>query len=451
VANATATCVSGACSYACNSGYTPCNGQCILTNPITGPAVFVAPGGGSGACGSEAAPCGTIAAGLAQIASSGGTKNFIYLANGTYTEQVTLPAGITIQGGWLDTGGSWTHQCVANPQAGAVIAAPAGATSTVVVNYATGSSTLDTLTVQNTNTAAAGQSLYGVMVNGGSATQLVLSNVAMNVSAGGAGGPGAAGGAGAAGATGTCPAASNGATGSNGPGGGPGGAGIFGSAGYVPASGGSGVAYGSTGNNGVAPQQTCTTATDQSDDGSCGGTCTGTSGPCCNTAGGCGNGGKGGATGVGGNGGGSSIGLYVYAGAVTMTGTSITTGAGGNGGTGGQGGAGGGGATGPSGAPGIYHSGCPSSCCCVCKTVANTCEPAGVGSTGGAGGQGGSGAGGSGGDSYCWATSGGGTVTSTSGTCSNGTPGNGGAGGAAGPGGGGAGATGTPGSAGTHN
>jgi hypothetical protein len=29
VANGQPTCVSSKCSYSCNSGYTPCNGQCV--------------------------------------------------------------------------------------------------------------------------------------------------------------------------------------------------------------------------------------------------------------------------------------------------------------------------------------------------------------------------------------------------------------------------------------
>ncbi len=117
-------CVGGACMNGCSS-----------LKPDTATGVFVAPGGSGGACGSEMQPCGTIAAGLAAIASSTGTKKIVYLANGTYTEQVTLAAGVSIEGGWLDTGGTWTRQCVANPQSGVIIQAPAGVGTTVVANY----------------------------------------------------------------------------------------------------------------------------------------------------------------------------------------------------------------------------------------------------------------------------------------------------------------------------
>src|SRR6185312_2047466 len=51
--NAGPTCSGTTCGYACSSGYMACNNACIASSPNTTAGVFVAPGGGSGACGSE--------------------------------------------------------------------------------------------------------------------------------------------------------------------------------------------------------------------------------------------------------------------------------------------------------------------------------------------------------------------------------------------------------------
>ena len=449
--NTTPTCsTSGTCGYVCSTGYAACSAggsapACLLTNPNTTAGVFVAPGGSGGACGSESQPCGTIAEALAVIAMSSGSKSIIYLANGTYTEQVALVPGITIQGGWLDSGGSWTHLCTATPQTGAMIQAPSGTTSTVNANFSSaGTSTLDTLTIQSIPTAAPGQSLYGVMAIGGTTT-LVLNDVDINVAAAGAGPGGGVGSTGTPGSSGACATPQDGA---NGPSGSPGAgalAGTFTASGYTPSNGASGKSAGGNGDNGGPPPPAlCTTVSSCDDNGS--GACESTNPQCCNTAGSCGNGGGGGGVGGPGQGGGSSIGVYTWGAIVTITGAAITTGAGGTGGPGGAGGPGGPGAQGPAGAAGKYASACHvhcigSTCVCLGNTPLATCEPAGVGSTGGTGGTGGAGGGGAGGDSYCWYIGGGAVVNASTTTCTPGSAGTGGGGGA----------TGASGASGTHN
>jgi hypothetical protein len=420
---------------ACMGGM--CMNNCTSLQPNTVAGVFVAPGGGSGACGSETQPCGTIALGLAAIATSAGTKTILYLANGTYTEQVILPAGITIQGGWLDTGGTWTHLCgspEAGAEAGAVIQAPAGTATTIVASYS-GTSTLDTVTVQSIPTAAGGQSLYGIMATG-AGTSLVLSNVDINVAAGGAGDTGSTGSAGAAGASGACSATSDGLSGSNGTPGAGAVAGTFAAGGFTPNSGMAGVTSGTDGHNGGQPAAAVCNTVENDCVFDCSGCSVDTAYSCCNTAGSCGNGGTGSGPGGPGSGGGSSIGVYVWAATVTVTGGAITTLGGGNGGDGGPGGTPGTGTLGPSGAPGKIPSSCSNSChlvagepVCTCKagTLLTTCAAAGPGTRGGDGGQGGQGGGGSGGFSYCWYQGGGGMVTaSTSAMCTPGPAGSGG-------------------------
>jgi hypothetical protein len=442
-------CAGGGCGYACDSGYTACNAggtapACLLTNPNTTAGVFVAPGGSGGSCGSESQPCGTIAEALAVVASSSGTKNIIYLSNGTYTEQVTLPAGVTIQGGWFDSGGSWTHLCNANAQTGAVIQAPAGGSSwTVTASFASvGSSTLDTLTIQSVATALPGQSLYGIIATG-SATTLTLNNVDINVAAGGAGAAGTGGASGAA-ATAACTGSpQSGLPGNPGSAGTGAPSGTYSASGYTPSTGQNGgvVTAAAPGQCGSPPgpaqaggplDNPCTNpdSTGCEDDPTY--TCT-------SKAGTCGAGGAPGGPGTGGVGGGSSIGVFVWGAKVTITGSAVGTGNGGAGGTGGTGGTGGAGYQGPNGANSMYATSCTTTSChkvgtdevCLCTGAANTvCALGGAGTTGGAGGNGGNGGGGNGGDSYCWYAGGAGSVTATPSECSAGSGGAGGTGGA---------------------
>jgi hypothetical protein len=445
-------CVSGGCTYACDATYTACSAggsapACLLTNPSTTTGVFVATGGGTNPslCGGEASPCGTITVGLAAIAQSAGTRNIIYVANGTYTEQVTLAPGVTIQGGWLYSANTWTHWCTANPQTGAVIQAPTGTGTTVIANFAAaGSATLDTLTIQSIPMAAPGQSLYGIMATG-SATSLTLNNVDISVAAGGPGAPGMPGAGGAA-ATAACTGSpQSGGAGGNGNAGSGAPVGNYSATGYAPSTGQNGglTTAATAGQCGSPPGSAQTTMVDNMC-GDPGGTGCGEVDPfaCTSKAGICGAGGNPGTPGTGGVGGGSSIGLFVWGGAsVTVTGSAVGTGNGGAGGAGGTGGNGGGGYLGPNGANGVYGPattdctnhcvGKPSEQVCSCLlTNSVICATGGAGTLGGPGGAGGNGGGGNGGDSYCWYAGGGGSVSATPSECSAGSGGTGGTGGA---------------------
>jgi hypothetical protein len=411
----------GACSTACATNYTSCNGGCYLTTPDQSVGIFVAPGGGSTSCGSEAAPCGTIAAGLAAVASSLGTKNILYIANATYTEQVTLPAGVTLQGGWLDTGGTWTRPCVTNPQANTIILAPAGDSTTVIANFSSaGTSTLDTLTVQSIPTAAAGQSLYGIMATGTN-TNLTLNDVSIDVAAGGAGTAGTTGMPGTMG-TGNCTTPATTVT--NGMPGTPGtaaGNGTYSASGFTPAIATAG-GLGGTGSNGVMGAPGVTTMIDNKCVADPNTGCSEVDpDPCTSGPGNCGVGGTGGLGGSQGTGGGASIGVFAWGATVTITSGSITPGPGGVGGSGGAGGMMGQGGQGAPGANGTYPVGCASHCTvhgtfetCTCLGgTQEVCAMGGAGSLGGNGGMGGQGGGGAGGDSWCWYQGNGAVVTST--------------------------------------
>lgn len=433
-ANASPSCSGTTCGFTCNPGFMLCNGACIASAPDTGAGVFVANGGGSGACGSESQPCGTIAAGLAAVASSMGAKTLMYLANGTYTEQVSLPAGLHVIGGWLDTGGTWTAQCVANPQSGAIIAAPANASTTVTASYS-GTSTLDTLTIQSAPGASSGQSLMGI-VAAGSSTILNLNNVDVKmVAAAGAGTGGTVGSNGTNG-SGTCGTSygtgATGCSGSNGAGAGPGT--YIASGTYSPTTGGTAGA-GCNGSAGIMPPAaSCISYTNPcSDDGTCTGAPAGCqSDPtyqCCNKAAECGNPGTGSGPGSPGTGGGTNVAVFIGGATVTASGGTFTPGNGGNGGDGAAGGTPGTGSGGLSSTPGFVAASCKTLAIAGCKTcVKNTqtvCLAAPGNAPGGNGGQGGNGGGGSGGDSYCWYVLGG-SMTAPSTGCTPATAGLGG-------------------------
>jgi len=389
---------------------------------------------------------------------SGGAKNIIYVAAGAspYVEQVTLAAGITIQGGWVYAGaGQWSRPC--NPLASATtVQAPAGADRVVIASYS-GASTLDTLAVANVTVAASGtgsspgQTLYGIFASNSQAgqTTLALSNVDIQVAAGGAGGTGAQGMAGnpaALGSSGCAP----GSGASPGPGalGSASGAGSYDVNGYHPQSGGTGTQPADGQDGTAAPAITganCISAYFGSGlvagiyntDVNCGQAPSAcvmiltSKVQACGTIGsnGCGSGASHGGT--GGTGGGGSIGVFVWNETVTIDGSAITPSTGGTGGSGGPGGTVSAGSPGAAGTPGptVYSS---------CTATGPTCSPGGStsngaagakGGNGGTGGTGGQGGGASGGDSLCYAFGGAATVTPTNMMC---TPGPGGAGGNAG-------------------
>jgi hypothetical protein len=452
--NGQAVCNAGVCGVVCDTNYQECTlssgTSCIVAVPDTVHGLFVAPGGALTSCGAESAPCGTVSAALQYLVNG---KNIIYVAEGTFTDQVTLPSGVTIQGNWLYMGATqWSRDCAFPPKT--IIQAPAGSISAVIASYSSSSSTLDTLTISNPSTAGAGVSLYGVSASNAQATApgLTLTNVAITVASGGSGVNGTLGAAGvapAASCTGTSPGGGNG---SNGGAGSAGLQGSYGPNGYQPQTGGTGQ-NGQAGQEGLpAPQKggtngpTCITAyttnatptynTDQScclvtTGGPCG-TCSGTAQPLCGSAGtnGCGSGGSNGGT--GGTGGGASVGVFSYNFGITLNQVTITTG---NGGTGGTGGTGGGTVSGSTAAagdagPGVYTT-CTGNCApfCVCASGGPIVHGnAGIaGGNGGQGGTGGQGGGGSGGDSLCYATAGTTAMVSSTGvTCNAGTAGPGG-------------------------
>ncbi len=388
-----------------DSGPTACP---LSPNPTIG--VFVAPGGATSSCGSVSAPCGTVTAGLAALAASG-SKTLVYVAVSTaspptpYVEQVTLPAGVTIQGGWVYSGGSsWARPCSPDPT-GAVIQAPAGSDRVVIANY-TGTSTLDTVTVKNATTATAGQSLYGVFVSGAS-TNLTLTDVAVSVAAGGAGANGSTGGAGAA--AGTAGSCSNGDGAPGSPGAGAT-SGVYTSTGYVPdqnpATGGGQGHNGAGGTAGGTPGPMVTEGNCEQGTLGCQVPLSPQSGQGTPGLAGCGGGGSFGGT--PGKSGGSSVGVFVWDATVTMGG-SIAPGPGGTGGSGGT-------SVSVPGGPGAAGNPfsvvstcqdnppppCNASSHCVCVATGHATSNGGAaGGTGSAGGTGGTGGSGAGGDSFC--------------------------------------------------
>lgn len=425
-----ATCSGGVCAFACDSGYEQCGSSCLPAAPDTVHGVFVSPGGPTGGCGTADIPCGTISAALALLQQAdAGTRNIVYVSESAtpYADQVALPAGVTIEGGWVDEGaGQWSHPCALDPSQ-VVVQAPAGVDAVVLASSG-GSATLRTLTLVNKpNAPAAGQSLYGVLVNG-SATQLSLENVQIDMGAAGKGTDGSPGAA-ATGAV-ACTSAGDSVAGTSGPTGGAGPAGAYSASGYtIGGAGATGIA-GNPGDNGGPGKAgaSCTPTSCQPVLGVCrdvtGTTVTGGTGSI-----GCG--GNGGQGGGGGAGGGSSIAVYAWGSGVqvSITNSSITPG---NGGAGGSGGVGGTGAAGVAGAAGSTRT-CPQARC-GSSSGSTTCMPEGStvafggagGLAGGNGGEGGTGGGGAGGDSYCTYAGGGATITGTP-QC---TPAMGGAGGA---------------------
>jgi hypothetical protein len=453
--NSQPTCANSMCSWACDSNYQACNSECIQISADPN-QVFVAQGSPTTNCGSESSPCGTITAALSVVQNSVGTKNVIYVAGSStpYAEPapITLPAGVTIQGGWEDVGGQWSHPCPPNASR-VVIEAPAGSKYVISASY-NGSSTIDSLTITNNTIATPGESLYGIFEANAQASQttLTVTNVVINVAAGGSGIPGTAGDAGAAPAPSCSPGnginagmnGSNGSTPTTPPAG-------YGLGGYAPAGGGIGGNSGDGQPGAAAPgigadggPQCITNAypssntTDLTCCGNYGGFVLG--GGCVNCTGsptaqlcggvgtnGCGSGGS--KPGSGGGGGGASIGVYAWNVTVNLQAT-INTGAGGTGGAGGPGGSVSTGSLAVAGASDAYVTACntvTSGTKAECQATSTGGPLAGgaKGQNGGTGGQGGQGGGGTGGDSYCYYAGGGANVTANV-TCTPGTAGSGG-------------------------
>jgi hypothetical protein len=445
VANAHATCSGSTCGFACDAGFQMCGTtRCVLSaDPNVG--IFVAPGGANTACGSIGAPCGTIQTGINVAAQAG--KKLVFVAEGTYSEDVSLKPGISLYGGWVYSGGGqWAPDCSANGAKLTIL--NAAVSTTALVANGVGAVTVDTLTVNTIASAGAGQSLYGIFVQG--STQLTLNNV--NVSAVRAGdGAGVGTGQGGApvsacsntaarGNTGggaVTPAAPGtpGATGSTA-------AGAFSSTGWITGNGGQGTTGKTVGADGYSGYGDCGAL-----DGTCDGNCNYVGGPTtcgpdssksnptnckCAVDGIPGCGGNPGGGGPGGLGGGSSVAVYVWSAAtLTINAGSLSSGDGGNGSAGGAGGGGSSGTLGSDGANAVYAGDCqlkctqnPPDCVCGAKSIPLIGGKATAyqGGVGGAGGQGGGGAGGS---SYSYVAGGGASVTVNGSTLKNGSAGSG--------------------------
>jgi hypothetical protein len=421
--------------FVCPTGSQVCNGNSCVPVADGTNGVFVSPSGGGGLC-TEAAPCNSIQAAVENAVGYG--KTIVYLDKGTYTEQLLLenentnPPPITIQGGWTFAGGNWTT-CNNGALASSIISAPAGDNITIL--SAGGPWTLDTLSIDEPNTPPAGASIsdvYGISNVPLGAGPLTLTNVAIQVAAGGAGAAGTQGPSGTT-PTGNCTpsCAAPGAAGATGAGGSQdtyvnGGPSYYGNGSMGLGPGGTGC-NGTAGGNGTS-FTTCGLALDGN---GCGNTpdSSGPGNPGC--------GGGGGGPGLGGIGGGPTIGVVAASGSITfLAGVTIRTGNGGAGGPGGPGGAGGMPSPPSTGTPATERSGCvntPVGCKpvgtedpCSCTLGTQTTVPGGTpGGPGAMGASGGAGGGGAGGDSLCYSYGGVATVTGTP-TCMAGAGGVGG-------------------------
>ncbi len=440
-------CVDGVCQGECEPGSARCSGprvqncnasgewgepdSCIATSCVVEEVgVFVAPlsltaAGSEMSCGLKSTPCATIGEGLLDAVAAG--KAYVFLAAGTYVEDnLVLPDGMTLLGGFEVSANDWSRPCPAD--ASRTVIQPAASGVTIRFETTSGSARLDSLTLRSKPQPDVGhdvqgqdgETLYGILARGTAAAILSLDNVVLTLSDGGRGGAGSAPtGAGVADEAGSCtpgeslPVA-DGAAGDAGAGALEG---SFTDQGYQPGDGGNG-AMALAGQNGLVN-------TDFRTASGCG-VCTGIS-PSCNRttlslSGGhglAGCGGRGGGGGGGGSGGGSSIGLFAWGLKVKAEGGSISAGAGGDGGDGIPGAAGGSPSTGIDGTDTTCYLECalqavcsgPPPCLLFCRgTTVDEVLAGGTTTPAGQGGAGGQGGGGSGGWSYAVVALGGAVV-----------------------------------------
>jgi len=381
-------------------------GPCPAVTPDPMRTIFVSTAGMDlPNCGSEQAPCASVQQGVSRARTL--ARPSVFVDRGMYLESVQLAAGVTVQGGWDDVGGTWTINC--DPTA-TVIQAPPTNNVTIKADTLGGSASLDTLTVLSKADLDVnpGESLYGIMAVDATTT-LSLSKVLVTVADGGPGTAGSVGNDGSPGGMG-CSAAdgSNGSAGTQGIGAT---TGLLSRQGYGSLPGGGG-GNGGNGNAGTAPAfgPTCVAC------GSCSidplGNCNFTPDLTmqCGSAGGPGCGGGGASGGGGGSGGGSSFALFAWDATVTITGGSLTAK---NGGAGGAGGFGGGPGAGAAGFAGSVSVPCFTTCDSTCAGILDQGLGGGAGGTGGSGGAAGQGGGGAGGWSYALARGGNSTVMPT--------------------------------------
>ena len=354
-------------------------------------------------CGSAARPCASIALGLARAALL--ARAFVYLDHGQYEEEVALPAGVTLLGGWDNVDARWTEHCGGAPEQLATIVSP---TSVAVRAEYSGQSTLGRLTIRHRDSAP-GESRYGVFARGPE-TRLTLRHVFVHAADGGDGETGAAGAMPAAPSE-SCALGDGAPAGEDGAKGESAGAGMFTADGFAAGHGQVGEP-GLPGHAGAERTVSCATCVV---DGSCAASglalCAGepTGATSCPTAGAPGCGGLPGPGGSGGPGGGASVALFIWQAHVEVYESLLRAGDGGAGALGAAGGLGG-----PASEPGV---GAPGETCVRCtrskiigpvlpgpkpgaalctQTISGAAAVSGnAGTPGSAGGAGGDGAGGS--------------------------------------------------------
>ena len=255
-------------------------------------------------CGTARAhPCRTVGFGLRRALAAG--QSFVYVAQGTYVESVTLMANVSVEGSWsADASGGWLPACGGDAGYATTIQAPPDASATIVVNSIGGAASIGWIRVASkvSPDIAPGESIYGVVARG-SSTSLALANVSVVVASGGDGLEGQAGLSGASAGDGGCVVDAGGAAASH-DGGDSSTGGQFTSSGYVAGDGVPG-ADGVGGSVGTASAVGgCSNAC-----GTCDTSCTLVldGGATCGGPGQAGCGGGGGGGGGGGRGGGSSV------------------------------------------------------------------------------------------------------------------------------------------------
>ncbi len=403
-------------------------GPCDTSEQADNTQLFVSNKTGSTASGNctSQVPCTTISAALSAAATSS-NRSVVYVDEGSYTDQVIIPKGITaIRGGWIYGGGTWAIDCSQARLMATTITAPNTANKTVVAADLAGTTTLEALSIRTKSAGNTGESLYGVFATGSTTTLLLVDTTVAAMSAG-AGAAGVVGGDGSTGAS-SCSAGANPpatATAATPPASGGANA-NYSVAGAVTSAGPTGTVGGSGGNGVPGPAGQC--ADSVSCDGSKGDCNTDQGGQVCApmAAPGCGGGPAG--VGGGGGGGGSSIALFAWDAHVTVTGGALQGGSGGAGGPGAAGGTGGEGSV--SMATSAFATTACSANCLGLKTKL-TGDP---GVAGAPGANGPPGAGGAGGDSYAYYENAGNITILTQGLGYDTTNAPGGAGAGTGPG-----------------
>lgn len=226
----TPSCTAGRCAIVCDMGFADCdrdaaNGcECRNTPTVDLPdenfvdsdgdgvdgtaarAIFVSTRGNDMAPGTREAPKRTVQAGVTAAAPVGFA---VYIAGGTYAESVTLASGVSLYGGYNDTGWTRGTSNITTIQGGTTAVRGAGLGAAVELQF---------VYITAADATGAGESSYGVRV-AGSAMGVTLRRCTITAGRGGDGQRGADGMAGSAGANasgptpGTSPCGANGGAG----------------------------------------------------------------------------------------------------------------------------------------------------------------------------------------------------------------------------------------------